>query len=237
MEQAHGAASLDPAVGLRARRRAQTERDLEDCALAAFAEHGFADVTMEQIASRAGVSASTAFRYFPAKVDTVLHSARRVFELLGTQLRAEIDRNASLTEIEDSIGTALASLGQSDPAVMARLKQLRKLMLTDTRLRGEVTKSEGYLVGLDASDPRLVTGASTPPDASAAEVDDADRTLRVRLRVEIAAATLRAAFDTWADSHDDDDRLGEFYARARALRRDALHQVATDATGGDQRIC
>jgi AcrR family transcriptional regulator len=222
MEQAHGAAGVDPAVGLRARRRAQTERDLEDCALAAFAEHGFADVTMEQIASRAGVSASTAFRYFPAKVDTVLFSARRVFELLGTQLRADLGRDASLTEIEDSIGAALASLGQSDSAVMARLKQLRKLMLTDIRLRGEVTKSEGYLVGLDASEPGLVTGVSTPPDASSASIDNADRTLRVRLRVEIAAATLRAAFDAWADSPGDDAQLGEVYTRARALRREAL---------------
>jgi AcrR family transcriptional regulator len=215
MDSGSNDAGADATGGLRARRRAQTEREVEDSALRAFTVHGFADTTMEEIAAGAGVSTSTAFRYFPAKVDTALHSARRVFQILGEQLRVDIDRGASLAEMEDAASSSLAALSTSDPAVIARLRQVRKLMLTDDRLRAEVAKSEGYLVGLKSRASGIGGGA----DGGSGALLDSD--LQMRLRIEITAATLRAAFDAWAESDDDDDQLVVVYARTRALRDEA----------------
>jgi AcrR family transcriptional regulator len=191
-----------PADGsLRARRRAQTENEVEDAALAAFGSTGFEGTTMEQIAASAGISVRTAFRYFPAKVDTVLISARSINRLLGAGLAARIHGGASLVEVEDAITAALSALVASDPAVVAKLKRLRALMLTDDRLRAEVAKSEGYLAGLSGTEGEPMTPS-----------------LEARLIAELASATLRSAFDSWAGTTDDSVRLLEHYRRARDVR-------------------
>ena len=190
--------------GLRARRRAQTERDIEDAALASFGTAGFEGTTMEQIAASAGVSVRTAFRYFPSKVDTVLFSARQVSSVIGRELWPLVESGATLTELEDAIARSLSSLVEADAEIVARLKQLRSLMLGDDRLRGDVLKSEGYSAGM--GEPNIANSGMS---------------LESRLRVELTSATLRAAFDTWAASPDGDD-LVTHYRRAREAREKLL---------------
>ncbi len=58
--------------GLRAATREIVRRQLSDIALDLFAEHGFDTVTIEQIADKAGISARSVHRYFPAKEDLVI---------------------------------------------------------------------------------------------------------------------------------------------------------------------
>jgi AcrR family transcriptional regulator len=190
-----------PGGGLRARRRALTERDIEDAALDAFETHGFEHTTMEQIAAHAGVSVRTAFRYFPSKIDTVLFSARHVSTELGAGLHTGVDRALTLGEYEAAITRALSALVESEPSVIERLRRLRVLMLTDARLRAEVAKSEGYLAGIAVD------------DLSLGEIP-----LRTRLLREIAAATLRAAFDSWASIGRNGGELVEHYRQAQTER-------------------
>jgi len=190
--------------GLRGRRRMATELDIEGAALTALGERPFDGLTMDEIAAAAGVSTRTAFRYFPAKVDTVLHTARQIAATLSVALAVSAE-SASLRATEDAIAAALGVVVESDEAAVTRLRRLRTLMINDARLRAEVAKAEGYLAGLD--------------DARAARPD-----LERRLLLEIAAATLRAAFDSWAaDEHEADtpgagQRLLEHYRRARDIR-------------------
>jgi len=74
-------------------------------------------------------------------------------------------------------------------------------MLTDARLRAEVAKSEGYLAGIAVD------------DLSLGEIP-----LRTRLLREIAAATLRAAFDSWASIGRNGGELVEHYRQAQTER-------------------
>jgi AcrR family transcriptional regulator len=58
-------------AGVRARKREQVRQRIEDCALRAFSERGFDDVTVEQVCRDAGVSPATFYRYFGAKEEVV----------------------------------------------------------------------------------------------------------------------------------------------------------------------
>ncbi len=60
----------DTAV-VRARKRRQVRQQIEDCALRAFSERGFDDVTVEQICVAAGVSPATFYRYYGAKEEVI----------------------------------------------------------------------------------------------------------------------------------------------------------------------
>jgi AcrR family transcriptional regulator len=69
--------SEDPAHGkeLGGRRR-RVARHIEEVALALFAERGYANVTVAEIARAAGVGARTVARYFPLKEDLLLATPR-----------------------------------------------------------------------------------------------------------------------------------------------------------------
>ncbi|TCO60470.1 TetR family transcriptional regulator [Actinocrispum wychmicini] len=59
-------------LGLRARKKIETRQALADAAIKLSVERGFENVTVEDIAVRAGVSTRTFFNYFPSKEDAVL---------------------------------------------------------------------------------------------------------------------------------------------------------------------
>lgn len=58
--------------GIRERARDALRLELADAICNHFAEHGFAEVTVEEAARAAGVSRATFFRYFESKEDAVL---------------------------------------------------------------------------------------------------------------------------------------------------------------------
>ncbi|MCX4745770.1 TetR family transcriptional regulator [Kitasatospora sp. NBC_01287] len=68
---------------LRARRRRRARLEIQRAALRLFAERGYEEVTVPQIAAAAEISASTFFRHFPSKEDVVLHSEDDVLVVRG----------------------------------------------------------------------------------------------------------------------------------------------------------
>ncbi len=78
---------------LRDRQRAQIRADIRRAAFRLFIEHGYDAVTTEEIASAAGVSPRTFFRYVPTKEELLLapvrHGGAAIVSLLEERPAAE----------------------------------------------------------------------------------------------------------------------------------------------------
>jgi AcrR family transcriptional regulator len=87
---------------LRQRKRERAREQIVEAAFALFAERGFADVTVADIAERAEVGRTTFFRYFGDKQEVAFSQERRVFE-------GVVERHRELPPVTDLAG-AVAQL-------------------------------------------------------------------------------------------------------------------------------
>jgi AcrR family transcriptional regulator len=100
-------------MGARDQKKQQTRARLEEAALELFCRRGYDCTTVEEVAALAGVSARTAFRYFPAKADLVFADAPADLHALRARLAAQ-DRSlppfeamrGALADFSQHIGTS-----------------------------------------------------------------------------------------------------------------------------------
>jgi AcrR family transcriptional regulator len=107
-------------VEMRERRRRRMAADIERVALELFAERGFDEVTVDDIAAAADISPRTFFRYFPNKEDVLLGDPRRDEQILVEAL----DRQPQGTAPLDALHAALLVLagGHDADAATTRLR-------------------------------------------------------------------------------------------------------------------
>jgi len=84
-----------PKIGMEPLRR----RALIDAAIDAIGERGSLDVTMSDIAGRAGVSAALAHHYFGAKEDLLFATMRHILSELGRDLREAVEGLSGLARV------------------------------------------------------------------------------------------------------------------------------------------
>lgn len=98
----------DEACGLRERKKRETRRALNLAALDLVEEKGFAAVTTEEIAARAGVSARTFFNYFPSKEAAVIGTTAEELESYAEQLEEVTDGETPLESLRRILAGMLA---------------------------------------------------------------------------------------------------------------------------------
>jgi len=79
--------SVIPPVPIRERTRRLAQTELTTVAQDLFLEHGYEETTVDQIASAAGMSKRTFFRYFPSKDDLVIGK----YDLFGDRMAEALD--------------------------------------------------------------------------------------------------------------------------------------------------
>jgi AcrR family transcriptional regulator len=94
-------------------------RALQDAALTLFAEQGYDDTTVEQIADRAEAGAATFFRHFRSKADVVLNFHESLLPALTAEIARRPAHEGDFMAIKNAIKHVWVV--EFDPAFTARL--------------------------------------------------------------------------------------------------------------------
>jgi mycofactocin system transcriptional regulator len=172
-------------VARRGRPRGTSPRELELVALRLFTERGFDATTVEDIATAAGVSRRTFFRYFETKTD-VLWPA---FDREVAALRRAFDTMPADTSLLDAIRRAVVAVNQYTAEDVPELRERMQLISSVPALQASAA------VHYDAWEREVIGYAARrlgqPADAL--------------LPLAIGRATLavcRAAYECWVKQAD-----------------------------------
>jgi AcrR family transcriptional regulator len=170
---------------------AQTTHDrLQNAALRLFEEHGYDNVTVEQIALAAGVSHMTFFRHFPTKESVVVSDPydpliAEAVSLQPQDLSALERVRRGLVEVSTAMGDSLDGSTRSRIRIGVSHPKLRAAMWENTGVTGELLASALIESGESEFEAQVVVGACLGAVMAAlvdwAE-DDSGESLGVRIK-------------------------------------------------------
>lgn len=170
---------------------AKTTTDrLQDAALRLFEEHGYDNVTVEQIASAAGVSHMTFFRHFPTKESVVVSDPYD--PLIAEAVALQPQDLSALERVRRALIAVSTGMGDSiDGSTRSRIRigvshpKLRAAMWENNRVTEDLLASALIDSGEPEFEARVVVGACLGAVMAAlvdwAE-DDAGESLGVRIK-------------------------------------------------------
>ncbi|GAA1146973.1 TetR family transcriptional regulator [Nesterenkonia lutea] len=179
---------MDESIGIRERARGALRVELADVALRQFEDRGYDETTVDDIATAAGISPRTFYRYFGTKEDVLFSdlppSSIDLPELLSEHL-------ARLAPWE-ALHQTLRNVPESVRAQRGRWsRQLRVVNTSDTLRAGHLEQHLNLAQSLiPVLSPRL---------GGPAALDD----LRARVLVHAALTCFDTAFSHWAEHEGD----------------------------------
>src|SRR4030081_2628917 len=99
--------TFSPSPGLRERKKQKTRDTIIKVALELFAERGYEQTTIAEIADTAEVSPRTIFAYFPSKEDILFCNLPEANERLARVLAERPEGATALDALRDFIGESL----------------------------------------------------------------------------------------------------------------------------------
>ncbi|WP_392838870.1 TetR family transcriptional regulator [Streptomyces sp. LN500] len=170
-------------TSLRERTRAAMRAEVSEVAFRLFAEQGFDETTVEQIAAEAGLSRTTFFRYFGTKEEVVLGK----FGEFGHEIAAALATRPADERPWDALRRAFDVVTHTDPAEPEQSLSLMRLLSDACALTTrQWEKTQGWQSMLVPEISRRLGDSGEPADA-----------LRARALVASAIACLDAATDAW----------------------------------------
>jgi AcrR family transcriptional regulator len=168
---------------LQDRRRRYIRADISQTAMQLFAERGFAEVTVEEIALAAGISPRTFFRYFATKDEVVLRYERRLRERLEQALAARPDDEGPVAALRNAYLVTSTTAPEDRESVAMQSRVLRLAPSLRRRAHSERTSDLGPLVVLVAKRMRV----------------DPERDPRPETIVAAMSGVASAAYQRWVD--------------------------------------
>jgi AcrR family transcriptional regulator len=164
-----GSEVRDRPLGLRERKKLRTRQTIARVALELFAERGFQETTIRDIAEAADVAPRTVSMYFPVKEELVFSEHPQLFDELEAHLN---DRDEGVTAA-DALRAWITSILSDERLELDKTRCRRQVIDSDVALRayerGLTERAEQLIAGAVAVDlglpaddlvPRMV-GAAT----------------------------------------------------------------------------
>lgn len=143
--------SLDTAatkLGLRERKKQQTRETIARAALRLFAERGYDETTLAEIAEAANVAPRTIFAYFESKEDILLCEENGFL----TELERRLDERPAGTTTVDAIREFLSSIEHPDEEAKLRKQVIAANPDLQVKMRGRHAQLEPMLAESIAKD-------------------------------------------------------------------------------------
>lgn len=174
--------SVEP-LGLRERTRLAVRGEISAAAMRLFAEQGFENTSVEQIAAAAGISSRSFFRYFQTKEDVVLGNLAEA----GARLQDALEARPAGEEAWAALRAAFDVLIPGPSADAAEARRIPRMLVETPALRARHLEKQLHWQELLVPDIQRRLGPATHlPDARAASL------------VAAALSCLDAAIAAWA---------------------------------------
>lgn len=176
----------------RSRKRLETRRNISYAATALFAEKGFDNVTIDEIAAAADVGRMTVFNHFPRKEDMFFDRDEEIRETLCLALR---ERDATLTAIEALRLLAHQLIADERPFLQfsAASQDFITIIENSETLKARARQIRDEVANSLASELALAAGFNTP---------DADAKLAAALLLASWSVALINAHDVYRQTTD-----------------------------------
>jgi len=115
-------------LGLRERKKERTRQLIADTAWRLFAERGFDQVPVAEVAAAAEVSEATVFNYFPTKEDLVFHRMEAFEEELLDAIRDRPEGHSIVEAFGSFVLTLRGFLASEDPAADEGMRTVARVM-------------------------------------------------------------------------------------------------------------
>ncbi|MGW4967176.1 TetR/AcrR family transcriptional regulator [Nonomuraea sp. NPDC004186] len=186
-----------------------TEERLIKAALELYAEHGYDNVTVSQIAERAGITRRSYFRYFPDKREVLFAGSER----LPTAIQQAV---LAAAETSSPLATVLAALADVGAQLAEQVKNVAE--------RRAVIDASAELQERERTKFAAVTAAiRTALEQRGTETGTA------HLVAQIAMVVFQSAFDQWANANGQTDFVTCLRVAAASLR-DTVTADSTNRT-------
>jgi AcrR family transcriptional regulator len=175
---------MDRPTGLRERKKRATRDALADAALLLCVEHGVDAVTVEQVATHAGVSLRTFFNYFSSKEEAVVAGDVATAAAFVTAFASRPPDEPVLEALRRALLEIVA--GHLDRTRAAQLQALRR---TPSLLPHQIAAYSAQERGLAEA---VASRVGVEPDADPYPL----------MLAAAVMATMRVIVDWWLDDHD-----------------------------------
>ncbi|MFI9848639.1 TetR/AcrR family transcriptional regulator [Nonomuraea sp. NPDC051941] len=188
-----------------------TEERLIKAALELYAEHGYDNVTVTQIAERAGITRRSYFRYFPDKREVLFAGSERLPTAIQQAVLAAAETSSPLSTVLD----ALADVGAQLAEQVKNVAERRAVIDASAELQER---------------ERTKFAAVTAAIRTALEQRGTE-TGMAHLVAQIAMVVFQSAFDQWANANGQTDFVTCLRVAAASLR-DTVTADSTNRTPG-----